>query len=70
MKNEKTSKRIAAIAAKALRRIESCTPKGDVWGDWIKPNGSAYWRLCTIAELKALCASVLTQAPDRKPKRK
>jgi len=43
-KNEKTSKKIATIAAKGLKSPETLTK----------------------AEIKALAASVLTQAPDKK----
>ena len=43
-KNEKTSKKIATIAAKGLKSPEKLTK----------------------AEIKALAASVLTQAPDKK----
>jgi hypothetical protein len=44
MRNEKSSKRIAAIAARGLADPESLTLK----------------------EIKAVCGSVVTQAPDRK----
>jgi hypothetical protein len=54
MRNEKTSKRVATIAGRVLRDLARGLPMD----------------LCvTTAELKALAASVLTQAED-KPKRK
>lgn len=63
MKNEKTSKRVAAIAARTMAKLltkcgcELCEEsRAEVCG-------------LSLAELKAICASVLTQAPD-KPKRK
>ena len=61
--NEKTSKKVASIAGRLLRMAESSG----------FPDGAVCARVgrmtVTIDELKALCASALTQAPD-KPKRK
>lgn len=47
-KHEKSSKRLAAIAARGLVDPDSLTRK----------------------EIRALCGSVLTQAPDKKKKRR
>ncbi len=46
MKNELTSARIAAIAAKGIKDPASLTPK----------------------EIRAICASALTQRPDKRKK--
>lgn len=46
-KNEKTSRRVARIAARGLKVPSSLN----------------------AAEVKAVCASVLTQAPDRKKRK-
>ena len=74
MKNEKTSARVATIAGWWFNVLRE-EPMAD--HAWIsaprkptKSNPMKFRMVCigTVAELKALAASVLTQAPD-KPKR-
>ncbi len=57
-KNEKTGKRVAKIAGKILDDLKLCSAKTVYCGD--------DFAICTVAELKALAASALTQAPDKK----
>lgn len=71
-KPEVTSKRIASIAGKILRRLEGCrglqiTAEEEYCHS--AEDGVPLRNICTIKELKALAASALTQAPD-KPKKK
>jgi hypothetical protein len=72
MRNEKTSKRVAAIAGRVLRALAECRGY-DVYCVVSLVNsaedGEELRRVCSRAELKAIAASVLTQAED-KPKRK
>lgn len=55
MKNERTSKRVSSIAGKVLKRISGYDDR--------------VLSLITVGDLKALAASALTQAPDKKPVR-
>jgi hypothetical protein len=62
-RNERTSKRIAAIAAKVMRITDKKSQR-------IRFSAASGLELVlTVGDLKALAASCLTQAPD-KPKRK
>jgi len=72
-RNERTSKRIATIAGRILQasaRIKAremvYVPYGREFGD----GGYAARPLCTLAELRALAASALTQAADKAAKGK
>lgn len=75
MKNEKTGKRAAAIAGKVLGELKEYPSAVRVWIEVpcpsakTNPLGFTMFHLMPIAELKALAASVLTQAPDQKKKR-
>lgn len=57
-RNERTSKRIASIAAKIIKAAP-----GRATGHVFDRKGDI---LCSLAELKSLAASCLTQAPDKK----
>jgi hypothetical protein len=61
MKNEKTSARVSKIAGKILERMKG--RKLDPPFVWVASESIA---ICSVSELKALAASALTQAPDRK----
>lgn len=67
-RNEKTSKRVAAIAGKVLA-VKPETPGETTWIITDTKTGNIvtfYWR-----DIRALAASALTQAPDKKaPKAK
>lgn len=73
MKNEQTSKKVAAIAGRVLRKLDrALKPYGldDSGGVFISiPAAVCAVELCTIKEIKSVLASALTQAPD-KPKKK
>lgn len=63
--NEVTSKKVAKIASKVLARLS----------DAKLPDDSTRYvsignivTVCTVAELKSVCASALTQSADRKKK--
>lgn len=67
-RNERTSKRVAKIAARILHFTGADDTNaglfiamGDLGGGLVK-----LWRVLTIGELRALAASALTQAPDQK----
>ena len=60
--NEKTSKRVAAIAGRVLKRIAKTNAIFVYDGTWTK--------VCTVDEFKALAASALTQAPNKKRRKK
>ena len=73
MKNEKTSKRIAAIAGRVLNGIAEWQkmwlefdPNAKQGKDSYKVFTFATKHHITVADLKALAASALTQSPDRK----
>lgn len=75
MKNERTSKRVAAIAGRILRHFaEPGNIDCDDSGIAMVMNSSRSTYIApienvTVADLKALAASALTQSPE-KPKRK
>ena len=62
MRNERTSKRIAKIAA----RILGSSHRGEVM---IYPKDNDTCAFMPWRDFRTLAASALTQAPDRKPKR-
>ena len=68
--NERTSKRVAKIAGRILRSLEHELPKNRIWYENINGDlfglGFEEGTTIRIADLKALAASALTQAPDRK----
>ncbi len=71
MKNERTSKRVSAIAGKIMRNIQHVRTGPSQYNPvyMYYPASSANETLiCTIGDLKALAASALTQTPD-KPKK-
>ena len=71
-RNERTSQRVAAIAGRILRasaRIKARDVVGVPYGRPID-GGYAVCRLCTLAELRALAASALTQTADKTAKGK
>jgi len=61
MKNEKTSPVVAKIAGRILKNLNGAPDKDLVIALCPPPLS-----LCTVAELKALAASALTQAADKK----
>ena len=64
MKNEKTSKSNASIAARIMGKIGTyALPKSKIVA--VSLFGEPV-RLCTVGELQSAMASLLTQAPDRK----
>lgn len=63
IKNERTSKKIATIAGRILETLQS----EHLGGKHSLRIG--FHKICTVDELKSLCASALTQTPD-KPKKK
>ncbi len=67
MKNERTGTKPAQVAGKILAHLKEF----NIVSDWVMvaTDISPKIILCTLGELKTLCASALTQAPD-KPKRK
>ena len=69
-KSERTSKRVAAIAGRLLKALVGASRRDKICV-WIDREGLDMHHdgLCTAAELRAVCASALTQAKD-KPKRK
>ena len=80
MKNEKSSKRVAAIAGRVLSELTSHDFKDNEWFcisgeynflqvDRLKKLTYPEDRMFTVADLKALAASCLTQAPDRQRKK-
>src|SRR5688572_8608068 len=72
MRNEKSSKRVAAIAGKILGNVEIYKAGNKCYVEVIDNEGKSYtyFPICTVAELKALAASALTQAADKpKPKK-
>lgn len=66
-KNERTSTRVSAIAGRVLRAARKHSAKRPVCviGEEIGVRN-----LCSIGELKALAASCLTQAPEKKPRKR
>jgi hypothetical protein len=66
-RNERTSKRIATIAGRILRESARIKPRGAVGVPYGREynGGHSVRRLCTLAELRALAASVLTQTADK-----
>lgn len=58
MKNERTSKRVAAIAGRVLRML-AAYPASQVVTFWAQ--GEAF----RVGDLRALAASCLTQAPSK-----
>ena len=72
MRQEQTSKRISAIAGRILKQLEGFHIGGspiyvvDAYRGFLIGTPDNY---LTIADLKALAASALTQSPD-KPKKK
>ena len=72
-KQEVTGKKVAAIAGRVLRNISKLHDYDQQQCGWYydalgTKNENPVW-IISFADLKALCASALTQAPDR-PKRK
>jgi len=63
IRNERTGKKAATIAGRILETLQSERARGT---NFIR---FGFHKLCTVAELKTLCASALTQAPD-KPEKK
>jgi hypothetical protein len=61
-KPETTSPRVAKIAGTLAKTLAGCKANQEVTLDY-KP-------ICTVGDLKALAASALTQAPDKKAKSK
>lgn len=61
MKNEKTSARVAKLAGTILKRTELMLPRDPL----LAHDGV---QACTVAQLRTLAASCLTQAPDRRKK--
>lgn len=71
MINERTSPSVAKLAGRILKRCEKPPGWTIVWLDFPDENGmSELVRLCTVRELKSICASALTQAPDKRKKSK
>ncbi len=72
-RDEKTSKRVSAIAGRVLARIEALRPYAQLKTVALiesRHSADSFGYVCTHAELKALAASCLTQAPNRpKPAR-
>lgn len=76
MKNERTSKRVSTIAARVLDSLKNVKDGENVniyVQDWIFPKWKGMTfpmtvrtplRKITVADLKALAASCLTQSPD------
>ncbi len=58
-KNERTGKQVAKIAGKILAKIKLAEVSGTT------PVLIEAKRICTVAELKSVVASALTQTPDR-----
>ena len=69
MKNERTSKRVAQIAGRVLEKLTSAKNAQATWISDYNDGVSSIF-VCTVGELKALAASCLTQAPDKKRKAK
>jgi hypothetical protein len=73
MKNEKTSKRVATIAGKVAQRTGLKHKDMEVWAvASVASCGSMSEKpvfVCFLWELRALAASALTQAPDKKTKK-
>lgn len=71
-KNEMTSSRVAKIAGRILKKLDAecgVDPKAHdtdrvLWEQGRTGSGGAE-QVCTLAELKAVCASALTQAKDK-----
>ena len=72
-RNEKTGKRVAAIAGKILRELAKwkCPDDGDVLAARppFRDFDDLIVQVCSVADIKAIAASVLTQAHDREKKR-
>ena len=66
MKNEKTSKKVATIAGRVLKGLTAWQKDFD-HPEAFNVFGTKYGVKVTIADLKALAASCLTQSAD-KPK--
>lgn len=69
MKNETTSKRVAKIAGKVLAALANKEESNYAWENifvWCMINRDDHHHICTVAELKALAASCLTQVADQK----
>lgn len=66
MKNERSSKRLASLAGRILSADERGSTRVALYADGRRKGDTfLYWR-----DIRALAASVLTQAPDKKKKRK
>ncbi len=72
MKNERTSRKVSKIAGRVLEKLARHKAARNIWLDFpseVTPNNPLGFTLsafCTAKELKALCASALTQTADRK----
>ena len=67
-RNERTSKRVATIAGRILKASARITPRDLVYVPYgrLCADGSCNVRpLCTLAELRALAASALTQTSPK-----
>ena len=66
--DEKTGRKVRTIAGRLLKRLEKCD--GAVWADGKPVRGAVYFgdlfHVGTVADLKALATSALTQAPNKK----
>jgi hypothetical protein len=68
--NEKTSKRVASVAGRISRRLGTLKAIEDA-GVWVAvfPAGEEelqFVKVASLAELRAMAASLMTQAPDKK----
>lgn len=69
-KNEKTSKRAAAIAGRLLQRLEGARSKSSLHiGFWNAKESRYDVFTMSAGDLKALAASALTQTADKKTKK-
>ena len=67
-RNERTSKRVATIAGRILAASARIKPQGLVgvpYGRADAEGGRIVRELCTLAELRALAASALTQTRNK-----
>lgn len=60
VRNERTSKRVAGIAGRVMERLSSAPSKS-----LMTALASEVPVICTVAELRALAGSCLSQAKDR-----
>ncbi len=66
-RNETTSKRVSAIAGRVLRIAAHWKENCGMRAEMCVMSSAGLPDTVTLAELKALAASALSQTPDRKP---